>query len=129
MSALTLRLPDDKHARLRRNPQFHKVVVAFIGQIGPPAEIDADPCASCQEDVQQFLALSLVEAAAPEQALAAQNVLVLSVQGGADHRFHLAANAHPNHLRRCPVSEAGAHEDVGIHDDAHGFMVAKMPSS
>jgi hypothetical protein len=114
-------------ARLCRDGQFDQMVVRLVSQIGALAEIDPDPTAPGQEDVQQFLPLICIETAASEQGLSAQNVFVLRIQRSPHDRTRQAFDAMTDDLGRRAFTQARTYEDVGIYHHSHRWMVSKMP--
>ncbi len=66
--------------RVRRDCQFDKVIVAFIGKIGPPFEVQNAKPAFGNERIKQELPLTCVQSGRTENLVTADNIAIFQQQ-------------------------------------------------
>lgn len=116
----------DDRLRTGGHRQFDEVVVGFVGEVRPPAEVDAYPGTPAEEHVEQLLPLAGAETAADEDVFSTQDLLVLGKQGRADDRFYPTPKADPDDISRGTVAKTGTDHDVGVDNQPHRVDGSKI---
>src|ERR1700730_11540484 len=96
--------------------EFDKVIIALIGEIGPPAIVYFDPSSCCRQSGQHLTTLLIRCLLSPD--LSAQQIFVFEPQRIREDWAIPPFQRSSHHLsRRAAARAESGHEHVGIDDD------------